>query len=311
MAGRNAHSPGEGVWFLARRQHGVVARAQLRELGLSDAAIEHRLAIGRLHLVRRGVYAVGRPGLGQIGRWMAAVLCCGPGAMLSHKSAAAAWKIRREWRGAITVSVPDGYSSRTPGLRVHRRKNIPTSRIAQVSGVPVTDPVMTLVDLAATLAPDELEAAVNEADKLDLVDPKALRRGLEEMSGYRGVARLRHCVDRHSFVFTDSALERRFLPIARAAGLPAPQTRRRVEGFVADFLWPDLALVVETDGLRYHRTPAQQARDRLRDQAYARAGLTSLRFTHAQVWFDPAEVRRTLAAVAARLAPAGVLTWEP
>jgi very-short-patch-repair endonuclease len=94
---------------------------------------------------------------------------------------------------------------------------------------------------------------------------------------------------------------RRFLPIARRIGLPEPLTRHRLNGFLVDFFWPELGLVVETDGLRYHRTPAEQARDRLRDQAHAAAGLTPLRFTHAQVAFEPAYTQRTLAAVVDRL----------
>src|SRR5690242_3384511 len=88
-----------------------------------------------------------------------------------------------------------------------------------------------------------------------------------------------------------------FLPIARQAGLPQPVTGRTLNGFKTDFHWPDLGLVVETDGLRYHRTPGQRARDRVRDQAHAAAGLTPLRFTHEQVRFDPDYVRATLAAV--------------
>jgi very-short-patch-repair endonuclease len=102
-------------------------------------------------------------------------------------------------------------------------------------------------------------------------------------------------------VLTDFALERRFLPIVRQVGSPRPQTRTCVNGFRVNFYWPALGLVVETDGLRYHRTPAQQAVDRVRDQTHAAAGLTPLRFTRAQVAYEPDHVRVTLAAVAARL----------
>lgn len=109
-------------------------------------------------------------------------------------------------------------------------------------------------------------------------------------------------LDRRTFTLTRSQLERRFLPIAREAGLPKPQTCTRVNGFEVDFYWPDLKLVVETDGLRYHRTPSQQSRDRLRDQAHTAAGLTQLRFTHEQVRDDPGHVRRMLAATTRRLA---------
>ena len=89
--------------------------------------------------------------------------------------------------------------------------------------------------------------------------------------------------------------------MVRVAGLPTPQTGVRLNGFRADFFWPELGLVVETDGLRYHRTPAQQARDRRRDQVHTAAGLTTLRFTHAQVRFEAAEVREVLLQVAAHL----------
>jgi len=102
-------------------------------------------------------------------------------------------------------------------------------------------------------------------------------------------------------VLTDSELERRLLPIARRAGLPQPETGVRVNGFKVDFFWPGLGLVVETDGLRYHRTPAQQAKDRVRDQSHAAAGLTSLRFTYDQVAHQPGRVEATLRTVAGRL----------
>src|SRR5207247_7427835 len=116
-----------------------------------------------------------------------------------------------------------------------------------------------------------------------------------------GVGPLRRLLDHRTHVLTGSELERSCLPIARRAGLSLPQTRRRINGFVVDFYWPELGLVVETDGLRYHRTPAQQARDRFRDQAHAAAGLTPLRFTHAQIRWEPRHVERTLASVASRL----------
>jgi very-short-patch-repair endonuclease len=177
-----------------RRQFGVVARRQLLGLGISRRAIDHALAKDRLFPAFRGVYAVGRPELTRNGWWMAAVLACGPDAVLSHGSAAALWGIR------------------------------PFSR----------------------------------------------------------------------------ELERLLLPIARRAGLPKPLTQVYVNGQRVDFYFPELGVVVETDGLRYHRTPAQQARDRERDQAHFAADLVPLRFTRAQVKFQPAHVEEVLAAVAAR-----------
>jgi hypothetical protein len=290
------------VWALAERQHWVVTRAQLLGLGVHPQAIKHRVATGRLHPVASGVYAVGRPQLTREGRWMAAVLSCGPGAVLSHGSAAALWEIGRERTGRIEVSVRSPSPRRRPGVVVHRRAALSYGEVATRDGIPVTSPIRTLVDVAPRLGPRRLEGAINEADKLGLTDPEEVRARIPELRGQRGVAIVRAVVDRHTFVLTDSELERRFLPLTRRAGLPPPLTQQTVNGFRVDFYWPELGLVVETDGLRYHRTPAQQAADRARDQAHAAAGLTTLRFTHAQVRYEPERVIRTLRAVARRLA---------
>jgi very-short-patch-repair endonuclease len=169
-------------------------------------------------------------------------------------------------------------------------------------GIPVTSPNRTLIDIATRLSRNELEAAIAEADRRSLTDPERLRSELERLSKVLGVGVLRRLLDRQVFRLTDSELERLFLPIARRAGLSLPQTGQRLNGFKVDFYWPDLGLVVETDGLRYHRTAAQQTRDRLRDQAHTAAGLTTLRFTHAQVRYEPEYVRATLVRVAGRLA---------
>jgi very-short-patch-repair endonuclease len=289
------------LWALAREQHGVVTRSQLLQLGLRPDAIRHRVAKGRLHPVIRGVYAVGRPQLGRHGRWMAAVLSCGIRAALSHQSAAALWGIMDRDRVQVEVSVRLPGDPRPPGITVHRRATLDSSDITSRHGIPVTTPVCTLVDLATRLPHDLLEAAVNEADKRDLAHPDALRAALGQLERRPGAAVLRRTLDRRTFTLTDSRLERRLLTLVRSAGLRQPQTGRVVNGFRVDFYWPDLGLVVETDGLRYHRTPAQQARDRVRDQAHAAAGLTTLRFTHAQVAFDPGHVEATLTAVAYRL----------
>jgi very-short-patch-repair endonuclease/predicted transcriptional regulator of viral defense system len=297
------HTPWSRVLALAAQQHGVLARAQLLALGLSADGIKHRVRTGLLHPVRRAVYAVGRPNLTRHGRWMAAVLACGPDAVLSHESAAVLWGIRTREASTVEIAVPRRAARFAPGCTVHRRVLAP-SEITERHGIPVTIPTRSLLDLAGRLGPRALEAAVNQADKLDLVDPEALRWALDAMKGRPGVPALRTLLDRRTFTLTDSELERRFLQIARKAGLPKPRTQARVNGFLVDFYWPELKLVVETDGLRYHRTPAQQANDRRRDQAHTAAGLTPLRFTHAQVAYEPSSVQRTLSAVAQRRAGA-------
>jgi very-short-patch-repair endonuclease len=297
---RDHSPPGFDGWALAERQHGVVTHAQLRARGLSASAIKHRITTGRLHPLSLGVYAVGRPQLTQYGRWMAAVLSCGPHAVLTHHSAAALWEIGSERPGCIEVSVLTRTQRRRDGIVVHRRALKPHEVTAR-DGIPLTAPIRTLVDIACRFNSRQLERAIREADTRGLCDPEELRAALDEMRGQRGVGVLRRMLDRHTFVLTDSELERRFLPIARRAGLPKPQTQVTVNGFRVDFYWPEFGLVVETDGLRYHRTPAQQAADRVRDQAHTAAGLTPLRFTHAQIAYKSWHVEGTLRATANRL----------
>jgi hypothetical protein len=265
------------------------------EFGFSEEAIEHRLAKGRLHLVGRGVYAVGWPQLTPERRWMAAVLACGKGAALSHHSAAALWRIGRENNGRIDVSVRRRCEHRRAGIHARGRPSLPAEDIVLHKGIPVTRPVRTLLDLATELGAPALERAVNEADKWKLVDPETLRDALESFAGEPGVRALRTLLDRHTFRLSDSDLERLFRPIAASAGLPPPLTKAWVNEFEVDFFWPELGLVIETDGLRYHRTAASQTRDRLRDQTHTAAGMTILRFTHWQVKYERAHVRSVLA----------------
>ena len=285
----------------------MVSRRQLLDLGVTPKMIERRLASGRLRALWRGVYSVGRPRVTLWGWWIAAVLVCGEGAVLSHTSAAEFWGIletntgsqgERDRPDLVHVSVRENRIRRLVGIRGHRRRDLKESDKREHDGVPVTAPGRTLIDLASVLQPGPLEAAVNRADKLGLIDPEALRDEVSDHSGMAGVKSLRRILDRRTFTLTDSELERRFLRLVRRARLPEPKTQQGVKGFRVDFHWPELGLIVETDGLRYHRTPQQQGRDRARDQRLMAAGFTVLRLTHAQVTFERDHVVETLRSVA-------------
>ena len=276
-----------------------MARRQLIALGFTDDGIRHRVSRARLRAIWRGIYAVGRPELTRHGRWIAAVLACGTDALLGHETAAALWGIRRHGFAFIAVSVPPRTFRRYAGIRIHRRA-MPIADVTRRDCIPVTTPARTLIDLATVLGHELLEAAVNEADRLELIDPERPRAAIDEHARVEGVAALRAVLDRRTFRLTDSELERRFLRLVRRANLARPLTKQRVNGFRVDFFWPELRLIVETDGLRYHRTPTQQSRDRIRDQAHAAAGFTALRFTHAQIRYEPQRVISTLRAVAER-----------
>ena len=305
MGAKTLQKTPRSPWAVTRKQHGLVSRRQLLALGWSAAAIKHRIATGRLHPIRRGVYVVGRPELTREGLWMAAVLSCAPDACLSHRSAASLWGIeRREARNAtdepIDVLVPARRRPKGSGIRVHRVERIPAIDRCRRRGIPVTSPIRTLIDLALCLTAAELERSINDADKLGLVDPDALMRAVELRPHRRGVGALRAVLGKDTFALTDSDLERSFLRLVHGAGLPTPLTQRWVNGFRVDFFWPELDLIVETDGLRYHRTPHQQSKDRARDQRHAAAGLVVLRFTHFQVAFEADRVKAILRTVAER-----------
>jgi hypothetical protein len=282
------------AWELAGKQHGIVTRQQLLGLGFGSRSIEHRVANGRLHPVMHGVYSVGWPTLTPRRRWMAAVLACGDGAILSHRSAAALWGIARERTGCIDVSVRRRAELRRPGLQVRSRPTLRHEDVVIKDHIPVTAVIRTLVDLAAELDPVGVERAVNEADKRDLTDPETLRAALDRYEGEPGAPRLRKLLDKLTFRLSDSDLEIFFRPIAVEAGLAIPLSKQIVNGWEVDFYWPDLGLVIETDGLRYHRTASSQARDVRRDRAHALAGMIPLRFAHYEVKYEPAMVRREL-----------------
>lgn len=234
---------------------------------------------------------------------MAAILACGGSrvALLSHSSAAALFGIDVERRAAIEVTRLSTVVIRVPGIKVYRRAGLGEGSVALHEGIPVTSPVQTLIDLAARHEQRTVERFVNEADRLRLVRTDDLRQALDRHPGERGVGRLRAILDRRTFRYTRSELERAFLPLVRQAGLPLPRTSVQVNGHEVDFHFPTLGLVIETDGLTYHRTPSQQAKDLERDQDHSAAGTHPLRFSHAQIKGEPDRVLRTLRATASRL----------
>lgn len=284
------------AWALARAQHWVIRDDQLRGLGFTRAAIRHRLERGRLREYWPNAYAVGRAKLSRDGVCLAAVFTCGEGAAVSHASAAALWQIAQSPTWPVHISIPYPARRGRTGIRVHRRKR--PFHATVVRGISITTPAQTIFDIAPSLTDAELERAINEADKLDLVHPEELREAAENARG-AGAKRVRELLDRHTVLLTASELERLFLPLARRAGMSTPQTQVKLNGFVVDFFFEREGVVVETDGARFHRTPLQQTRDRQRDHAHLAAGLTPLRFTHAQVKHERSYVIEVLRRVGA------------
>jgi len=277
-------------WDLAGRQHGVISHEQLRALGFSEAAIRHRLRTGRLFALRRGLYAVGRPEVSRRGHWMGATLVSGAGAALDGESGLALWDVRGNEGKEIEVAVPESARRNQTGIKLRRVRGL-ADQVIEIDGIPVLSLPPLFVQLAGRVKPGALEAAINEADKKDLIHVERLRREIEALRGRPGVAALRRTIDRATFRYTDSELERAMRPIFRAARLRAPETQELVNGCLVDFYWPDLNFVIETDGGRFHRTAFQQRNDRRRDQAHTLAGTAHLRFTHGQIRFERAYVK--------------------
>ncbi len=275
---------------LADRQHGVVASRQLVALGYGRRAIEHRIAAGRLHPIHRAVYAVGRRLLSREGHWMAAVLACGPGALISHRTAAALWDLRPTAQTKIDVTFSGSGRASRDNLRVHSTARLHAEDIATVDRIPVTSISRTLLDLAAVLDADRLTRVIEQAVRLRLFDLRALDRAMTRTPRRRGVRLLRAVLaDYREPAPTRSELERRFLQLVREGALPTPRVNTQVAGLEVDFFWPEWRLVVELDGRGYHVSPRAFERDRVRDAILQRAGCRVLRVTHKRLG-EPAKV---------------------
>jgi very-short-patch-repair endonuclease len=297
---RNAESPPPDVAVaeLAARQWGVVALGQMLALGLSRAGVVRRVRGGRLHRVHREVYAVGHLRLGREGRWLAAVLACGEGAVLSHRSAAAHWGLLQSAAALIDVRAPRGRHGGR-GIRLHRSRFLDARDSTSHHGIPITTVPKTLLDLAATVRADRLERALAQAEHLRLYDHRAITDLLARSNGHRGTAALAAASARQEPRLTRSELEARFLKLVRNAGLPEPLVNLTLTApdhprLEVDFCWPTHRLIVETDGWDTHHTKAAFERDRRRDAALTANGWRVVRFTWRE---QQATIQRRLTAL--------------
>jgi very-short-patch-repair endonuclease len=286
---------------LVEAQYGVIARRQVLALGIGHRAIERRLARGSWIALHRGVYAVGHRQLRQEGRWMAAVLAVGPGAVLSHRDAAALHGIRQTPEGR-RISVSTGAHARSvDGVWIKARRTLGAEDVTVVRGIPLTSPARTLVDLASLLTAAQLANALGEADRRGLLDVAAVERTLVRTRGRHGQGhrRLRAALDAHAMhgaVRARSWLEERFLDLVLDAGLPRPRLNAPAAGFEVDALWPEQRVVVELDGWADHRERQAAARDRDKTNRLQVAGYVVLRFMHGDVVGRPGEVAAAIRA---------------
>lgn len=290
---------------LAERQHGVVARRQLEGLGAGREAIELRLRARRLHRLHRGVYAVGHRALTREGRWTAAVLVCGRGAALSHRSAAMLWGIGPATSRAIEVTVP--MKSRSHGGIDRHVSTLPADEVTTSRGIPVTTVPRTLLDLAAVTTIDHVERALRESERLRLHDALSLEDLLERHPGRRGARSIRECLRRLRDLpdgVTREELEARFVLFLDRHGFPRPRLNAWIDlglrRYRADCLWAAQKVVVELDGYASHGTRGGFENDRERDRRLAAAGYRCVRVTWRQLHEASAEIAVDLRALLRR-----------
>jgi len=274
---------------IARAQAGVVTWDQLIAAGVSGSAIGRALSDGRLARMHHGVYAIGHTALRAEGAWMAAVLTGGPGTVLSHRDAGAAWELCGSSWSRVHITVVGDRFHRRPGVRVHRCR-LHRDDVTVHRGIPITTPMRTLLDFAEVTDVRGLSRAVEHSDRLGLFDGRAMSALLERSFGRRGVRPMR-CVlgqydDNH--LFTRSDLEDLALDLVRDHGLPRPQVNVRIGADEVDLLWPAEKLIVEADSWRFHRTRAAFERDRRRDAELQARGYRVIRVTWRQAHDEPA-----------------------
>ncbi|HET7446147.1 MAG TPA: type IV toxin-antitoxin system AbiEi family antitoxin domain-containing protein [Solirubrobacterales bacterium] len=291
---------------LASRQHGVVSIRQLEGLlGYSQSAISRMAEMGQLHRLYTGVYAVGHTNLTLHGQCLAAVLACGPGALLSHYSAAWLWGLTRHTQPVpIHVTSPIPRRNRQP-LRLHRARNLTAEDRALEKGIPVTSVPRTLLDLAALVKPDWLQRILERSEELELFELGPVESVIARNKGHRGSSRLRRAIVNYQPpAFTRSDAEKLLLGLLADAGLPLPATAYNVAGHELDFCWPDLGFAIELDLFETHGTRDAFERDRLRDEDLALAGVETRRITGRRLEREPARVIERISQMIERAAAA-------
>lgn len=260
---------------LATRQHGTVATRQLLALGFTRAAVARRVAQGRLHRLRDGVYAVGHMRLSPGGHRWAAVLAGGDGAVASHQTAAGQWDVRSQRGGPQHITVLPGNGSRSrPGLRVHRTR-LSEDDVTDQDGLRVTTLARTLIDLGDVVRAEQVRRAFIRAEQLRLIDMREVDGALGRAGRRRGAGILCGLLRAYDprWQATRSALEVRMLDIVRDHALPQPEVNAWIAGcWEADLLWSAERVVVEVDGGVVHGTVSSRSRDAARDRALRRLG---------------------------------------
>lgn len=281
---------------LAARQYGVVTRLQLFGLGYTERMIDHALSTGRLQAWHRSVLAVGHRPLGRHSLCMASVLFRGEGALVSYQSAVWLWGLEPWLEVPVHVSVPwRGHSQ--DAIALHHCPALRDEDSAMTERIPVTAVPRTLLDYASVAKPYRLERAIDQADRLKLLDLAAVENITEAVSGHRGSRRLRNAVSiYHEVGFTRSGGEKRMLAVLADAGVRRPAVNTFVDGYELDFFWDRERFAVELDSWEHHRTRRSFEADRTRQEELAMVGIEMIRITGRRLKEEPHQVARRISA---------------
>jgi Transcriptional regulator, AbiEi antitoxin/Protein of unknown function (DUF559) len=290
-------------------QHGVFRLDQLEALGLTASAVRNWVAAGRLHRIHHTIYSlVPKELLKREGLYMAAVLACGEGAVLSHRSAAALLELRDWGHTKIEVTVPRRSGRRHGGIKVHRSTTLTDEDVTEVNNIPCTTVHRTLFDLAEVVTQRQLERSFDQAEISERLDLNAINDQLERNPTRPGAKAVRRVLTEHYIGRTPtwSENEEALLAITRELGIPDPDTNQFIvldDGGPAirvDFVWRDQRVIVEADSKKWHNTRQRFEQDRVRDQRLTAAGWTIIRTTWRQMKHRPHELRPLLLKLLAR-----------
>ncbi len=301
------HANGTGdhvVAWVAAQQLGLITRPQLQAAGVARGAIASRLSRNTLFRVHRGVFLVGHPTPAPGAMELAALLACGDGAVVSHRSAAALWGLAAPPVNLVEITVAARSCKTHDRVRVHRAERLDPHDRRLCNGILATSPARTLIDFASDADPEEVERAIAEAHALGLVTEREILAAIERGPNRPGVALIRAVLNSEGGPrMTRSKAERILLALTRSARLPAPVANTVAAGVSVDFLWPEHRVVVEVDGYQFHGHRAAFERDHRKDLVLDAAGYHVIRITWRQLRYEPFVVVAHIACALDRRAP--------
>jgi predicted transcriptional regulator of viral defense system len=279
----------------AARQHGVVSARQLEAAGLNRTAIAVRGQSGRLHRIHRGVYAVGHDGLTLDGRFMAAVLAGGAGAVLSHRAGCAlAGLVRWDDNRRIDVTVLDRGARARPGIRFHRARSLDPRDTTRIRGIPTTTPARAILEIAPQLSDERLKRLVRQAQAEQLANVRQFAETIRRANGHRATRRLAALIATGPAA-TRSTHEDIVLDLILQAGFEHPDVNERLHicptPYRPDMRWPAQRLILDVDS-PWHDGRLAQELDATRQAELEAAGERILRTTLEQATRKPAPARR-------------------